>query len=78
LKPQQNINLVSFLQVFHKSLDGVRVFSAQWKTQAVQLLPKKSPQDQAIAAKFSQFQLTPRFARWSFPNLTMLHIKFSR
>ncbi len=43
---------------FHKSLDGVRVFNyAQWKTQAEYEAFAQSPQDQAIGAKFSQFQL---------------------
>lgn len=42
----------------HKSLDGVRVFNyAQWKTQAEYEAFAQSPQDQAIALKFSQFQL---------------------
>jgi quinol monooxygenase YgiN len=43
---------------FHKSLDGVRVFNyAQWKTQAEYEAFAKSPQDQEIGAKLSQFQL---------------------
>ena len=43
---------------FHKSLDGVRVFNyAQWRTQAEYEAFAQSPQDQAIGAKFSQFQL---------------------
>ncbi|HCF28124.1 MAG TPA: antibiotic biosynthesis monooxygenase [Cyanobacteria bacterium UBA11049] len=43
---------------FHKSLDGVRVFNyAQWKTQAEYEAFANSPEDRAIGAKFSQFQL---------------------
>jgi quinol monooxygenase YgiN len=43
---------------FHKSLDGVRVFNyAQWRTQAEYEAFAQSPQDQAIGAKLSQFQL---------------------
>ncbi|MBW4639493.1 MAG: antibiotic biosynthesis monooxygenase [Gloeocapsa sp. UFS-A4-WI-NPMV-4B04] len=43
---------------FHKSLDGTRVFNyAQWRTQAEYEAFAQSPQDQAISAKFSQFQL---------------------
>ncbi len=39
-------------------LDGVRVFNyAQWRTQAEYEAFAQSPQDQAIGAKFSQFQL---------------------
>ena len=39
-------------------LDGVRVFKyAQWRTQAEYEAFAQSPQDQAIGAKFSQFQL---------------------
>lgn len=43
---------------FHKSLDGVRVFNyAQWRTQAEYEAFAQSSEDQAIGAKFSQFQL---------------------
>jgi quinol monooxygenase YgiN len=43
---------------FHKSLDGTRVFNyAQWRTQAEYETFAQSPQDQAIGAKLSQFQL---------------------
>ncbi|HEY9847785.1 MAG TPA: antibiotic biosynthesis monooxygenase [Candidatus Caenarcaniphilales bacterium] len=43
---------------FHKSLDGVRVFNyAQWRTQAEYEAFAQSPQDQAIGARLSQFQL---------------------
>lgn len=43
---------------FHKSLDGVRVFNyAQWRTQAEYETFARSPQDQAIGARLSQFQL---------------------
>jgi len=43
---------------FHKSLDGVRVFNyAHWRTQAEYEAFAQSPQDQAISAKLSQFQL---------------------
>lgn len=42
----------------HKSLDGTRVFNyAQWRTQAEYEKFAQSPEDQAIGAKFSQFQL---------------------
>jgi quinol monooxygenase YgiN len=42
----------------HKSLDGTRVFNyAQWRTQAEYETFAQSPEDQAIGAKFSQFQL---------------------
>jgi quinol monooxygenase YgiN len=42
----------------HKSLDGVRVFNyAQWRTQAEYEAFAQSSEDQAISAKFSQFQL---------------------
>jgi quinol monooxygenase YgiN len=43
---------------FHKSLDGTRVFNyAQWRTQAEYEAFAQSPQDHAIGAKLSQFQL---------------------
>jgi quinol monooxygenase YgiN len=43
---------------FHKSLDGVRVFNyAQWRTQAEYETFARSPQDQAISTRLSQFQL---------------------
>jgi len=43
---------------FHKSLDGMRVFNyAQWRTQTEYETFAQSPQDQAISAKLSQFQL---------------------
>lgn len=43
---------------FHKSLDGMRVFNyAQSSTQAEYQAFAQSPQDQALAAKFSQFEL---------------------
>ena len=43
---------------FHKSLDGVRVFNyAQWRTQAEYEAFAQSSEEQAISAKFSQFQL---------------------
>lgn len=42
----------------HKSLDGVRVMNyAQWRTQTEYETFAQSPQDQAIGAKLSQFQL---------------------
>lgn len=42
----------------HKSLDGTRVFNyAQWRTQAEYETFAQSPEDQAIGARFSQFQL---------------------
>lgn len=42
----------------HKSLDGARVFNyAQWRTQAEYETFAQSPEDQAIGAKFSPFQL---------------------
>jgi quinol monooxygenase YgiN len=42
----------------HRSLDGTRVFNyAQWRTQAEYETFAQSPQDQAISAKLSQFQL---------------------
>ncbi|MUL38564.1 antibiotic biosynthesis monooxygenase [Gloeocapsopsis dulcis] len=43
---------------FHKSLDGVRVFNyAQWRTLGEYEAFAQSPQDQAIGARLSQFQL---------------------
>jgi len=42
----------------HKSLDGTRVFNyAQWRSQAEYETFAQSPEDQAIGAKLSQFQL---------------------
>ncbi len=42
----------------HKSLDGTRVFNyAQWRTQTEYETFAQSPEDQAIGAKLSQFQL---------------------
>ncbi len=42
----------------HKSLDGTRVFNyAQWRSQSEYEAFAQSPQDQAIGAKLSQFQL---------------------
>lgn len=42
----------------HKSLDGTRVFNyAQWRTQAEYETFAQSSEDQAIGARFAQFQL---------------------
>ena len=42
----------------HKSLDGTRVFNyAQWRAQAEYERFAQSPEDQAIGARLSQFQL---------------------